>query len=71
MKSPRKYIRIALTPDDVDLFGKAKAATQKKTGVSMSDSAYAIGIIRQHVEQQAFQDLLDGISNKNDVNEPF
>jgi hypothetical protein len=71
MKSQRKYIRIALTPDDAYLFEKTKTEMQKRTGVAMSDSAYALGIIRQQIEQKAFQDLLDGISDGKGVKDPF
>lgn len=67
----RKYIRIALTPSDVELFDKSKATMQKQTGVAMSDSAYALGVIRQQIEQQAFQDLLDGISDGKGEKDPF
>jgi hypothetical protein len=43
----RKYIRIALTPEDEAAFQAAKAAAEAATGVSMSDSQYALGLIRK------------------------
>lgn len=67
----RKYIRIALTPEDVDMFGKAKASWQRKSGVAMSDSMFALSIIRQRIDDELFRELLDGIDFKKDTEEPF
>lgn len=43
----RKYIRIALSPDDEVAFRQAKKETEAVTGISMSDSMYALSVIRQ------------------------
>jgi len=42
----RKYIRIALTPSDEAAFAKAKAEAEAESKLAMSDSAYALSLIR-------------------------
>lgn len=49
MQSPRKYIRIALSPDDLDAFEKAKADAEVATMVAMSDALFALSIIRKAI----------------------
>ena len=44
--SKRKYIRIALTPEDEDAFQAAKSKAEAKTGIAMSDSMFALSVIR-------------------------
>jgi len=46
----RKYIRIAMTPDDEVAFAEAKEATEKSSGISMSDSMFALSVIRQAIK---------------------
>ena len=46
MKSPRKYIRIALTPDDEAALQSAKSRAEAETGISMSDSMFVLSVIR-------------------------
>ena len=46
MKSPRKYIRIALTPDDEAALQSAKSKAEDQTGIAMSDSMFALSLIR-------------------------
>lgn len=67
----RKYIRIALTPDDVDLFSEAKGQWEKKTGVSVSDSMFALGIIRHRIEMDHFTEQLDRIDFGGPPDDPF
>jgi hypothetical protein len=47
--SIRKYIRIALTPEDVKAFSKAKADAEASTMVAMSDAMFALSIIRKAI----------------------
>lgn len=47
---PRKYIRIALTPDDEMALASAKAKAEAATGIAMSDSMFALSLIRQAVK---------------------
>jgi hypothetical protein len=42
----RKYIRIALTQDDEAAFAEAKAKAEAESKLAMSDSAYALSLIR-------------------------
>ena len=52
MKSPRKYIRIALTQGDEAAFQAAKDKAEKATGVAMSDSMFALSVIRQSIKDK-------------------
>jgi hypothetical protein len=54
----RKYIRIALTPDDEAEFQAAKAKVETKTSIAMSDSMYALSVIRQSFAAQAAIDRI-------------
>lgn len=47
--SVRKYIRIALSADDVKAFSKAKAEAEASTMVAMSDAMFALSIIRKAI----------------------
>ena len=47
--SSRKYIRIALTTQDEGAFKEAKAQAEQLTGIVMSDSMYALSVIRQSI----------------------
>lgn len=49
----RKYIRIALTHDDESVFYEAKKEMEALTGVQMSDSMYALSMIRQSLLARA------------------
>lgn len=51
MKSPRKYIRIALSADDLKAFNKAKSDAETATMVTMSDALFALSIIRKAIAQ--------------------
>ena len=42
----RKYIRIALTPEDETAFDQAKTKAEAESKLAMSDSAYALSLIR-------------------------
>jgi hypothetical protein len=42
----RKYIRIALTPEDEEAFLDAKAKAEDAAKIVMSDSSYALSLIR-------------------------
>ena len=46
----RKYIRIALTQDDEAAFQAAKGKAETATGVAMSDSMFALSVIRQAIK---------------------
>jgi hypothetical protein len=47
----RKYIRIALTPEDEAAFSAAKAKAEAESKLAMSDSAYALSLIRWAVSK--------------------
>ncbi len=47
MKSPRKYIRIALSHDDETDLAKAKAKAEDDTGIAMSDSMFVLSVLRK------------------------
>lgn len=49
--SVRKYIRIALNADDVKAFRKAKSDAEENTMVSMSDSMFALSVIRKAISK--------------------
>jgi hypothetical protein len=51
MKSPRKYIRIALSQDDEAAFAKAKASAEERSGIAMSDSLFALSVIRHAIKE--------------------
>ena len=42
----RKYIRIALTPDDEAALQAAKSRAEAETGIAMSDSMFVLSVIR-------------------------
>ena len=44
--SDRKYIRIALNGDDAKAFAARKDQAEQATAVSMSDSLFALSLIR-------------------------
>ena len=46
MKVSRKYIRIALTPDDEAAFQAAKSKAEAETGIAMSESMFVLSVIR-------------------------
>jgi len=46
MKASRKYIRIALTPDDEAALQAAKSKAEAETGIVMSDSMFVLSVIR-------------------------
>jgi hypothetical protein len=47
----RKYIRIALTQDDEAAFANAKADAETKSGIAMSDSMFALSVIRHAINK--------------------
>jgi hypothetical protein len=49
----RKYIRIALSSDDEDAFDKAKSKAEAASGVTLSDSAFSLGVIRKAIHKAA------------------
>ena len=50
MPSNRKYIRIALAQHDEAAFQAAKEKAEMATGVAMSDSMFALSVIRQAIK---------------------
>ena len=46
----RKYIRIALTPEDQQSFAEAKEKSEKATGICMTDSMFALSLLRRAVK---------------------
>jgi len=42
----RKYIRIALSEDEIINFIRAKREAENKSGVAMTDTQFASGIVR-------------------------
>ena len=58
MPCRRKYIRIALTPDDEVVFQQAKKKTEAQTGIAMSDSMYALSVLRQSLAAQSVIDRM-------------
>lgn len=57
----RKYIRIALTPGDEADFREAKKAVEAATGIEMSDSMFALSIIRHDLAaRRAIGKMIDG-----------
>lgn len=51
MKSQRKYIRIALSDEDGQALAKAKAQAERDTGIAMSDSMFALSVIRHAIKR--------------------
>ena len=49
----RKYIRIALTPDDEAALQAAKSKAEDETGIYMSDSMFALSVIRQAIKERS------------------
>lgn len=49
----RKYIRIGLSADDDAAFAKAKAQAEAQAGITLSDSLYALSVIRQAIKAKA------------------
>jgi hypothetical protein len=49
----RKYIRIGLSRDDEAALAKAKAAAEAQTGIAMSDSMFALSVLRQAIKGKA------------------
>ena len=47
----RKYIRIALTDDDEALLAKAKSEAEAATGIAMTDSMFALSVLRKHINK--------------------
>lgn len=56
----RKYIRIALTPDDEVAFQQAKKETEAAMGIAMSDSMYALSVIRQSLAAKSVIERMIG-----------
>lgn len=51
--SSRKYIRLALTEEDIAFFKSAKQEAEIATGVAMSDSMFALSVIRQALKKRS------------------
>lgn len=51
MKSPRKYIRIALTDDDEEALAMAKSEAETATGIAMTDSMFVLSVLRKHINK--------------------
>jgi len=49
----RKYIRIALTPDDEAALQSAKSKAEAETGIAMSDSIFVLSVIRQTLKERS------------------
>lgn len=43
----RKYIRIALSEEDEAALAKSKAKAENDTGIAMSDSMFALSVLRK------------------------
>jgi hypothetical protein len=57
----RKSIRISLTPDDEADFKEAKKAVEAQTGIAMSDSMFALSVIRRDLAaRKAIGKMIDG-----------
>jgi hypothetical protein len=53
--SKRKYVRIALSEDDYSAFMLAKSRAEDNTGVSMTNSMFALGLIRYAIRDKKTQ----------------
>lgn len=49
----RKYIRIALTKDDVAMLEEVKYTVEEMTGVALSDSNFVLSVIRQSLKDRS------------------
>jgi len=49
---PKRYIRIALTEDDMIAFTAAKKKAEADSKISMSDSMFALSVIRHAIQEQ-------------------
>lgn len=49
----RKYIRIALTPQEEQTLKSVKAETERATGISMSDSLFVLSVVRQVLKERS------------------
>ena len=58
MKSPRKYIRIALSQDDEAALAKVKAKAENDTGIAMSDSMFVLSVLRKAMQPAPLHDKL-------------
>jgi hypothetical protein len=47
----RKYIRIALSDDDFAMLSNRKSQVEAESGVAMSDSLFALSILRQSLKR--------------------
>lgn len=48
----RKYIRLALTPDDEASLAQAKDQAERQTGIAMSDSMFLLSVLRQALKDR-------------------
>lgn len=48
----RKYIRIAMSLSDDEAFQSAKRTAEDATGIQMSDSMFALSLIRHAIKDQ-------------------
>ena len=51
----RKYIRIALTPDDEAALQAAKSKAEAEAGIAMSDSMFVLSVIRHALKERSRQ----------------
>ena len=58
MNAQRKYIRIGLSTDDEAALARAKAMAETQTGLAMSDSMFALSLLRQSIKPKALHDQL-------------
>lgn len=49
----RKYVRIALSENDEALFAAAKEKAEAQTGITMSDSMFALSVLRRALAAHA------------------
>lgn len=49
----RKYIRIALSPDDEAALARAKGQVEAQTGIAMSDSLFVLSVLRQALKDRS------------------
>lgn len=49
----RKYIRIALSDDDLNAFIKAKDEVENISGITLSESLFALSLIRKAIHKRS------------------
>lgn len=64
----RKHIRIGLSKEDAKRLEQAKAIAEHASGVSMSNSMFALGVLRHHFDKvDRSKNLLDDMKMASDI----